>query len=240
MIKFFRKIRYNLMETGKTGKYLKYAIGEIILVVIGILIALQINNWNENRKQIAEEKEVIASLKEELKNNINKLNYSLEQNSSITAQTKNLLASIKNNTISNFNQFEVVFSLSYHPLQLDMPVLEELLKSDTKLITYKKKIIQDLRQLNSAHISSKKDLYYVDEIYNLRAVEFTIKMGLIYNEETESKIITLSDLEQNGYNRDQFMSLISLVNDLRKAWKDSQRNLLSKSEQLLEKLFTKA
>ncbi len=39
------------METGKTSKYFKYAIGEIILVVIGILIALQINNWNEGRKQ---------------------------------------------------------------------------------------------------------------------------------------------------------------------------------------------
>ena len=51
MIKFFRKIRYNLMETGKTSKYFKYAIGEIILVVIGILIALQINNWNEKRLQ---------------------------------------------------------------------------------------------------------------------------------------------------------------------------------------------
>ena len=37
------------MEKNKTGKYLKYAIGEIVLVVIGILIALQINNWNENR-----------------------------------------------------------------------------------------------------------------------------------------------------------------------------------------------
>jgi len=50
MIKFFRKIRYNLIEKNKTGKYLKYAIGEIVLVVIGILIALQINNWNEQRK----------------------------------------------------------------------------------------------------------------------------------------------------------------------------------------------
>jgi hypothetical protein len=50
MIKFFRKIRQNLLSEGKTGKYLKYAIGEIVLVVIGILIALQINNWNENRK----------------------------------------------------------------------------------------------------------------------------------------------------------------------------------------------
>ncbi|EDM43352.1 beta-lactamase [unidentified eubacterium SCB49] len=50
MIKFFRKIRQNLISDGKTGKYLKYAIGEIILVVIGIVFALQINNWNENRK----------------------------------------------------------------------------------------------------------------------------------------------------------------------------------------------
>ncbi len=55
MIKLFRKTRYNLMETGKTGKYLKYAIGEIVLVVIGILIALQINNWNESRKLQNEE-----------------------------------------------------------------------------------------------------------------------------------------------------------------------------------------
>ena len=50
MIKFFRKIRYDLMKKNKTGKYFKYAIGEIILVVIGILIALSINNWNEKRK----------------------------------------------------------------------------------------------------------------------------------------------------------------------------------------------
>jgi len=55
MIKFFRKIRYNLMSENKTGKYFKYAIGEIILVVIGILIALQINNWNENRKSDIQE-----------------------------------------------------------------------------------------------------------------------------------------------------------------------------------------
>jgi len=50
MIKFFRKIRQNLLSENKTGKYFKYAIGEIVLVVIGILIALQINNWNEKRK----------------------------------------------------------------------------------------------------------------------------------------------------------------------------------------------
>ncbi len=50
MIKFFRKIRQKLLKENKFSKYLLYAIGEILLVVIGILIALQINNWNENKK----------------------------------------------------------------------------------------------------------------------------------------------------------------------------------------------
>ena len=50
MIQFFRTIRKNLLNEGKTSNYLKYAVGEVILVVIGILIALQINNWSEGRK----------------------------------------------------------------------------------------------------------------------------------------------------------------------------------------------
>ena len=54
MIKFFRKIRQKLLSENKLSKYLIYAIGEVILVVIGILIALQINNWNEERKDTSE------------------------------------------------------------------------------------------------------------------------------------------------------------------------------------------
>ena len=67
MIKFFRKIRYNLMEQNKTGKYFKYAIGEIILVVIGILIALSINNWNEERKSDKQIQLLLNSLVEAIK-----------------------------------------------------------------------------------------------------------------------------------------------------------------------------
>src|SRR5210317_1021130 len=67
MIKFFRKIRFNLMNENKTGKYLKYAIGEIVLVVIGILIALSINNWNEDRKNRIYEKRALKELLTSLK-----------------------------------------------------------------------------------------------------------------------------------------------------------------------------
>lgn len=62
MIKFFRRIRQRLLTENKFSKYLIYAVGEIILVVIGILIALQINNWNETRKIEVVEKEILNVL----------------------------------------------------------------------------------------------------------------------------------------------------------------------------------
>lgn len=70
MIKFFRNIRRNLMETGKTSKYLKYAVGEIVLVMIGILLALQVNNWNTNRELKKEEAKMLKSLHKEFSKNL--------------------------------------------------------------------------------------------------------------------------------------------------------------------------
>lgn len=69
MIKFFRNIRQRLLNEGKVTRYLTYAIGEIVLVVIGILIALQINNWNEQRKQNVERQLLISSILEEFEYN---------------------------------------------------------------------------------------------------------------------------------------------------------------------------
>jgi hypothetical protein len=66
MLKFFRKIRQKLLLEGKVSNYLKYAIGEIFLVVIGILIALQINNWNENRKAHLSDIKFLNNLKYEI------------------------------------------------------------------------------------------------------------------------------------------------------------------------------
>ena len=71
MLKFFRKIRQNLLAENKFSKYIFYALGEILLVVVGILIALQINNWNENSKnhelQIKYIKGIITDLEYDIK-----------------------------------------------------------------------------------------------------------------------------------------------------------------------------
>jgi NADH:ubiquinone oxidoreductase subunit 5 (subunit L)/multisubunit Na+/H+ antiporter MnhA subunit len=80
MIKFFRKIRQNLLLEGKTGKYLKYAIGEILLVIIGILIAVSINNWNEDRKLEKVEQSILKDLKQEMTINLKALELVIEGN----------------------------------------------------------------------------------------------------------------------------------------------------------------
>ena len=69
MFRFFKKIRQDQMAKGKIGHYLKYAIGEIVLVVLGILIALQINNWNQQQQLKKEELQTLKSLQEAI--NIN-------------------------------------------------------------------------------------------------------------------------------------------------------------------------
>ncbi|WP_318312817.1 DUF6090 family protein [Flagellimonas crocea] len=81
MITVFRKIRQRLLSEGKVSKYLKYALGEIILVVIGILIALQVNDWNENNKSDTFEKEMLTQIQENLESDkfsLERIHYNFE------------------------------------------------------------------------------------------------------------------------------------------------------------------
>lgn len=91
MIKFFRKIRYNLMEQNKTGKYFKYAIGEIILVMIGILLALQVNNWNEQRKDRIKEQVLLKQLQEDYQANLIQLEEKMATRDKILISSVELL-----------------------------------------------------------------------------------------------------------------------------------------------------
>ncbi|MEO0572895.1 MAG: DUF6090 family protein [Bacteroidota bacterium] len=74
MIKFFRRIREKQLLEGRVSKYLLYAIGEIVLVVIGILLALQINNWNDLNKERQKERIYLESLESEFRTNLETLN----------------------------------------------------------------------------------------------------------------------------------------------------------------------
>ncbi|MBT8265789.1 MAG: hypothetical protein KJP20_04530 [Bacteroidia bacterium] len=93
------------MEKNKTGKYLKYAIGEIILVVIGILIALSINNWNENRKKIAQEQSILERLQADIRSDLNVISSQMVTIKENTKQLKFCVDVILGNSESHLLDF---------------------------------------------------------------------------------------------------------------------------------------
>jgi len=70
MLRFFRPLRHRLLSENRASRYMLYALGEIALVVVGILIALQVNNWNEDQKAERETETYLNALRQELQNNI--------------------------------------------------------------------------------------------------------------------------------------------------------------------------
>ena len=113
MIKFFRKIRQNLLSEGKTGKYFKYATGEILLVVIGILIALSINNWNEDRKNRLKEAVYLEGIKTDLESDIKYLDFLIPFNNTRIKEYASLDSVVKLRSDKIFEiEFSEIFDLS--------------------------------------------------------------------------------------------------------------------------------
>ncbi len=96
MIPFFRKLRKQLADDNKPLKYLRYAIGEIVLVVIGILIALSINNWNEYRKERLLEYGMLDKISENILEDIRQYERRVAGDSMIIANTDSVLTIIRN------------------------------------------------------------------------------------------------------------------------------------------------
>ena len=101
MTKFFRKIRQGLLTKNKFNKYLLYAVGEIILVVIGILIALQINNWNEENKSRQRGNEILKEIKENLSYNSLQFQNEIETEYEVINSIDVILDNINNHKIYN-------------------------------------------------------------------------------------------------------------------------------------------
>lgn len=109
MLKFFRRIRRKLLDEASLRKYFFYAIGEIALVVIGILIALQINNWNESRKEEKLEIKLLHGLKSDLIGSINDMSQVLEIDSFVISNGKLLIQILENDTSTYQESMDELF-----------------------------------------------------------------------------------------------------------------------------------
>jgi len=161
MIKFFRKIRYDLMEKNKTGKYFKYAIGEIVLVVIGILIALQINNWNENQKLEKTTEDYYTQLLDDLNNDIISTQSIIKEFSNQQKEYNNYISSYDKKGLTPIKAYEQVSKLAliYSPITFNTNTIESLQNSgDIGLIpSHIRNKLMNLRRLQNITIKRFED-----------------------------------------------------------------------------------
>jgi len=151
MSPLFRNIRRQLASENKFQKYSRYAIGEIVLVVIGILIALSINNWNENRKERNKELIYLNNIKEDIKLNIASLEVFIVTRDetvnsvAIVLEYFNGKQKIDHNTF-NFHNINI---LEWYPFVQHSNTYEELMNSGKFAIISNKSIKNELQNIQS-------------------------------------------------------------------------------------------
>ena len=91
MLRLFSSIRQSLVAENKTAKYLKYAVGEVLLIMIGIILALQFNNWNEGRKLEQQRQELIVNLTNDFQANLERIEESLADVTTVVQSMESFL-----------------------------------------------------------------------------------------------------------------------------------------------------
>lgn len=145
MIKFFRKIRQTLVTESKFSKYLLYAIGEIILVVIGIFLAIQLNNLNENRKERNREESFLLRLKDDINADITDL--SREDSLAALRQSrseKGLELFYNAKTVQDIIYADSLFRITWTNINVNRKTYDEILNTNGIYILRNKELRNDL------------------------------------------------------------------------------------------------
>ena len=210
MIKFFRKIRQNLLSEGKAGKYFKYAIGEIVLVVIGILIALQINNWNETRKK---EEQFISSL-EQLYNKITddawRYEYMIRENENVILTTDSLLKVNEYSSVSHRLPRDMWFTTTLGKKSVNataMPFLEKLTYNPES--PEQKNLANHLFNYKQL-IESKTNDSYIEDIQGKLSDEL-VKNSIAFIKFDHNKIMSEWVEDSSWYNKDNLAQAKTLL-----------------------------
>ncbi|MCA0154270.1 DUF6090 family protein [Winogradskyella vincentii] len=171
MIKFFRHIRKSLLMENKTAKYFKYAIGEIVLVVIGILIALQINNSNELRKEKAEEAIILSDIREDFE--ASRLNFieTINNQNRVILNCRDLINAIqtKDDTIKPKRIIDKLYrgAFSHFREEAVLGSYDALIGSGKTSIIKNKQLLNDLADFSSQYKAGYEDETKSDNLYNL-------------------------------------------------------------------------
>lgn len=196
-------------QAGKFSKYLFYAFGEIVLVVIGILIALSINNWNQQRILEEQSQQVLLNLREEINESETELELAIEflQQSVdrrldyLNNSDQNIVDSIKIKKISN-----MVF---FYTESIELPIIESELGPNKKIFQWPE-LTKSMQNLSESIEYYNKGIEYLENDVQSNQLPYLVKQGVITdimvsNGILSSKVYTNADV----YNSENFRNVIA-------------------------------
>ncbi|WP_053990297.1 DUF6090 family protein [Mangrovimonas sp. TPBH4] len=183
MLKFFKNIRRTLLDKNKLGQYLKYALGEILLVVLGILIALQVNNWNQDRIEKQHTLDYLNDLTVDIALDLENLEDHIQFLDDMSNRKRTLLKQISHEHLEMDTIIKLVM-----PIYLTKPIIDRTYQKYNS--TNISKLIDNKELYNNinTYYTTVKNRYLThviwDEKYTLEEAEFWY-----YNDEFESRYL---------------------------------------------------
>ena len=196
MIKFFRRIRQRLVVENRFSKYLLYAIGEIVLVVLGILIALQINNWNEAKSEQVIENAYMKNLLEDLEDDLAIYDTFQNSNKEVYALIDSIIPSLKsenrNDNVSKLAYWSRMVTIKWTIIHTVERTYEQMKSSG------------HLRLVSNSEVSDAISKYYnslsefngYNEAGMLWAADYVESLGKIFDAEIMLKIMRTRQMQK--------------------------------------------
>ena len=239
MITFFRKIRQKLLSQNRVTQYLTYAIGEVALVMIGILLALQVNNWNETRKAQKAQRDLLSSFLEDLKaDSVEFENFADEITNVIEVHDK--LYRVKMGALSS-NDLEnprlLRGSIRYSSIVMtNHPNFGALIKDEE----LRKEILDHYRlllRLDNSYLQYDKVVKEIVRPY--LAENLTLNEAFLFDNPNEEKALFIMDRFYDVIQRDDFGQVLFEANLKARELRTTFENVLKSNAQLQESIQTK-
>ena len=207
MLRFFRRIRQSLFSQNRFGKYALYAIGEIILVVIGILIALSINNWNQNRQNRNYELDYYLKFKNQLVEDHGEISGNIKYNDQRLRLFRKAVEIIEENNRSRLDTLTkaTIELVRYSDLHRPTNIYESLVNSGQVKLFTNQGIIDGIQQLETTYV-------YIDKLESSHfevIKEFFIPV-IIAN----IKVNSMEPLDPENMYRTEFQNMFALLIEL--------------------------
>ncbi|MBN7814615.1 DUF6090 family protein [Algoriphagus pacificus] len=212
MISFFRKIRQKLLQQNRVTRYLVYALGEIMLVVIGILIALQVNNWNEGRKLERISDQSLQSLEEEIKEARSTLANIISVNKRILNDSDLFLDGIMTKDSLEKDPGKIFGLTTYAFATLNFTITEQELSSE-RTILGGEKLHEKLRISLQDYLRTVDFELIIKNFWNNEVGPFFLEeeMSVVYNRFLKERPISFEDIEKI-LNEEKFLNLVAASN----------------------------